>query len=119
MSKKIILLLISLLYYSNLHAKNDFVPGIADLPVPASFYLDSESSSIYNDNYGRLVTASFIGKAKQEEILDFYYKTLPALGWKKEEFLHFSREGEILTINIIAKNQEELIINFQLNPASD
>ena len=117
MSKKIIFFITLLFFNYHIHANNNFVPGIVDLPVPASFYLENDSSSIYNNGFGRIITASFIGKAKKEDILDFYYKTLPALGWSKQENLFFIRDDESLIIEIIQKNSEELLINFKLTPA--
>ena len=117
MSKKIVILLSILIFSFYAKAQNNFVPGITDLPVPANFHLEEDSSSVYNNGFDRLVTASFIGKAQEDAIIDFYYKTLPALGWAKQARLLFTRDDEILMIRISRKNKEELVISFKLTPA--
>jgi len=117
MSKKLIIFIFSILLTGNALAKSNFVPGIQDLPVPASFHLVKDSSGVYNHGHGRLVTASFKGKALEEDVVEFYNKTLPALGWRKKERLKFTRDGETLKIKISEVEKEELLINFQLNPS--
>ena len=117
MSKKLILIIFTLFFSNFAFAKSNFVPGISDLPVPASFHLIQDISGVYHDNAGRLVTANFKGKAVEADILDFYNKTLPALGWRRKERLRFTRDGETLRIQITEVNQTELLINFQLNPS--
>ena len=117
MSKKLITLIFTILLSFSVQAKSNFVPGISDLPVPANFHLLQDSSGVFNNGFGRLVTANFKGKANEEDIIDFYNKTLPALGWRKKERLKYTRSGETLIIKITEINQTELLINFQLMPS--
>ena len=100
MSKALILLFILFFSFSNAFAKNNFVPGISDLPVPINFHLIKNSTSDFIANNGRIIEASFKGKGEKDNIIDFYEKTLPALGWKQLESLNFSRDKEHLNIKI-------------------
>jgi hypothetical protein len=96
-----------------------FVPGVSDLPVPTNFYLKHDSSSIFHEEEGRIIDASFIGRATESEVEEFYNLTLRALGWKRVEKLVYIRESEILRIEVQEIDDSQLNnleINFSLRP---
>lgn len=118
MSKKIIFSLFIIFSINNAifaAPKNNFVPGVSDLPVPINFTLKDDSSSVFFSDAGRIVEATFEGKGEYDDILNFYNKTLRALGWKIKGKLKYSREGEILRIHLNIRG-ENLEIEFSLRP---
>lgn len=122
MSKKIIISFLLAFFAfktANAEMKNGFVPGVSDLPVPINFTLHEDSSSVFFNDSGRIVEAVFRGRGEYDEVLNFYNKTLKALGWKTEGTLKYSREGEMLTIKLthIQDNKySNLEIDFSLRP---
>ncbi len=116
MSKIIILIFTLVILATNSQAKENFVPGISDLPVPANFYYLDDSSGIFNNAYGRFISANFRGKGEFETIHQFYQKTLPALGWEAKEKFTYIRDEEILEIKIRKINETEIQLNIQLSP---
>lgn len=99
--------------------ENKYVPGISDLPVPANFYLKQDSSSVFDNQEGRIIDATFIGRSSKPEVEEFYNLTLQALGWRRSEKLVFLRESEVLsiTINEIEDSQlNNIEISFSLRP---
>lgn len=97
---------------------NNFVPGIPDLPVPSNFTIKKDSSSIFFNDSGRIIEATFIGKGNHKDINNFYNKTLKALGWKRQKHLVFLREKEILNIKLVSLNNKDynMTIYFSLKP---
>ena len=122
MSKKLIffiLITISFTKYCFAGPKHHFVPGMSDLPVPINFSLQKDSSSIFISDSGNLVEATFRGRGEKNAILEFYRKTLKALGWKRINKEKFSREGEFLTITLIPiqdNKYHNLEIQFLIKP---
>jgi hypothetical protein len=120
MSKKICLGIFLLFFNFQSANAAKFVPGISDLPVPGNFYLIDDSSSIFYNDGGRIIEAVFKGKGEKKNVIDFYRKTLPALGWKEKSSLNFIRENEELKIKIEvvkqAKLYQKLKLYFTLTP---
>lgn len=122
MSNKIIIpfiLLFSIIYPAYANPTHNFVPGVSDLPVPINFTLQDDSSSIFFNDSGRIIEASFRGRGEAKDILYFYDKTLTALGWKTKGHLKYNREGEILTITLTPVQDNKysnLEIEFFLHP---
>lgn len=119
MSKKIALIFF-LLFSVQAQAKQLFVPGISDLPVPINFFPIDKKTSVFNGSSGRIINATFKGRAYSHEIISFYAKTLPALGWDSTGDLTYQRDSESLEINIevksTAKNYDNLEITFSVTP---
>jgi len=66
---------------------------------------------------GRLVETYAYGKVTAEDAATFYRAVLPEFGWHITDGLVFSREGEMLRIDLIPEGRS-LVIRFVLSPNS-
>ena len=114
------LILISTLLITNSFADSrNYVPGISDLPVPLNFHLKNDTSSVFYNDSGRIVEAIFQGRARGDEITEFYNVTLKALGWERVGMLEYVREREFLEITTKAIDDDQfnnLEVHFSLKP---
>ena len=84
-----------------------FMSGFEDLPLMDDLKQAEDTAVSFDTPAGRIIEAyaqsNEIGKRK---IVDFYNKTLPQLGWKRQPenkkgaSVSYTREGEVLTISI-------------------
>lgn len=84
-----------------------FMSGFEDLPLMDGLKQAEDTAVSFDTPAGRIIEAyaqsNEIGKRK---IVDFYNKTLPQLGWKRQPenkkgaSVSYTREGEVLTISI-------------------
>jgi hypothetical protein len=76
---------------------------IDDLPMPAGF-AQSAPAQTFETQEGFLILAEAEGRAPLLEVRDFYYETLPQLGWavspRDDGVLMFQRGRERLTFTL-------------------
>ena len=102
-----------------------FVSVIDDLPLMDGLVEDFESSTIFETAGGRIVEVFASGVLKQNQILAFYDKTLPQLGWLRMEPGLFQREGETLSIEYSVETKGTLVstpaltVRFHIKPISN
>ena len=82
----------------------DFLKAIDDVPVPAGL-TETAEPTVFESEQGRVVRTNASGNADYSMVRDFYLKSLPALGWKREDDepggkLVFTREHEQLTLSV-------------------
>ncbi len=82
----------------------DFLKAIEDVPVPAGL-VETPEPTVFESDQGRVVRTNASGNADYSTVRDFYLKSLPALGWKREDDapggrLVFTREVERLTLSV-------------------
>ena len=83
---------------------------------------DLESTTLFETAGGRIVEVFAIGMLKQDQVVAFYNKTLPQLGWLRIEAGLFQREGETLSLEFSSKSKgqavstPDLIVSFHIKP---
>lgn len=88
---------------------SSFMAGFEDLPLMDGLKQAEEASVSFDTPSGRIIEAyAESEKIGKQQIVDFYDKTLPQLGWKRRRASaktaspSYVREGEELTISIEA-----------------
>ena len=66
---------------------------------------------------GRLVETYAYGEVGAQEATDFYRAVMPEFGWRNIDGLVFTREGEMLRIELIPE-EHALVVRFVLSPKS-
>lgn len=82
----------------------DFLKAIDDVPIPAGL-TETAEPTVFESGQGRVVRTNASGNADYTTVRDFYLKSLPALGWRREGDgaggkLVFVREHERLTVSV-------------------
>ena len=102
---------------------SSFLKDIEDVPVPEGFTQNEEEPLVYDTPDGRIVETSVEGTGDAKEVAEFYEKTLPQLGWKKDAQLAdsglnltFEKEKEKLKL-FIKRDELRVEIKFALYPA--
>ncbi len=96
-------------------AEDTFIAGIADLPLMAGLSEDTGSALMFDKPDGRIVEAYASGPVSRQAVTDFYRATLPQLGWRHQDNLEFTREGEILRI-AFTEHDGTAVVRFTLSP---
>ena len=104
------------LFMKDLSAKNNFVPGINDLPLMSGLILKNDSPIFFDTPSGRIIEIFAVSKLSIAEITSFYSNTLPQLGWENNGKENFERDGELLKIEIFKDISGGSVIRFFLVP---
>ena len=95
--------LAALLFASPAFAQTAYFTALEDLPLPPGFS-ESAPPGVFESAEGRLVAVSAEGAGEGRAVRDFYYETLPALGWREspraDGVLEFRRGREQLTFTV-------------------
>lgn len=94
-----------------------FVPGINDLPLMAGLESSAEEPLVFDTPEGRIVVSPVSGSVSRRQVLDFYARILPQLGWQRQNQTTFRREGEILRLEFSDGDKAGLSVRFSLSPA--
>lgn len=103
------------------HAGDDadaFVTGIDGLPLMPGLVEKPGEGMVFDTPAGRIVEAYATGNVARKPVLDFYASTLPQLGWRRDADTSFSREDEVLTLEL-SGDDKPLIIRFALSPTAE
>lgn len=83
------------------------MPGFEDLPLMDGLKQSEEAPVSFDSPGGRIIEAyAQSDRIEKQEVMDFYDKTLPQLGWSrlkketKQSSFSYMREGEKLTISV-------------------
>jgi hypothetical protein len=94
-----------------------YLPGTEDVPLMEGIEL-VEDPIIFDKPEGRLITLQAQGGVSQEDVSQFYAKTLPNLGWKKKADSLYVREGESLKISFEHSENKKVLVTFEIAPIS-
>ncbi|MBL6927882.1 MAG: hypothetical protein ISR44_01815 [Rhodospirillales bacterium] len=94
-----------------------FLAGFEDLPLMPGLVEDESAGMEFDAPGGRIVEAVASGSVSQAGVLDFYGSTLPQLGWRDVGQRVFSREGEVLRLEI-SENGGVVTVRFAVSPES-
>ena len=94
-----------------------YIEGIDDVPLMQGLEPDVNGSFIYDKAEGRIVEFQAYGVITPKEVLAFYSKTLPELGWIKLDSSVYERGDERLKITFLQKNKvNKTAVHFNLAP---
>ena len=93
-----------------------YVVGTEDVPLMAGLAINPGPSIAFDSAAGRIVTVYARGTMRADAVIDFYRRTLPALGWTAEGPRLFRRDGERLSIDA-SDGQAGTSVRFTLLPS--
>lgn len=96
-------------------AETRYFAQIPDLPLPPGF-VEVEAAASF-DGHGRIVFAEARGAADGLAVRDFYYETLPQLGWSvgaEGGDVVFQRNRERLQLFLVREEGGQLRLRVQL-----
>ncbi len=94
-----------------------FLIAIEEVPLMSGLTEERTPALNFDKPDGRLVETYAYGKITAEDAAAFYRAVLPELGWYIIDGLVFSREGEMLRIDLIPEGRL-LVVRFVLSPNS-
>lgn len=109
------LFLAALIFAGPAIAETRYFARIPDLPLPPGL-AEAEAAAGF-DGHGRIVFAEAVGRADGLAVRDFYYDTLPQLGWSEsveEGAAVFQRGRERLMFFLIREEGGQLRLRVQL-----
>ena len=96
-------------------AAERFFSAIADLPVMLGLVEVADARMVFDKPGGRIVRLAASGAVSREDVLQFYTRVLPRLGWTRAADGTFRREGERLSLKMKA-GDGALTVHFSLSP---
>ena len=116
MKKGIAIFCILFLWGSVCLAQEVFIPGTEDVPLADGLVIVSGEEDVSFDTPAGqiLIVEAASDTLSAEDVLSFYRRTLPALGWQQEGMCRFERESESLTISV--QKQHPVSVRFELSP---
>ena len=100
---------------SKVCALDRFVSGVVDLPLMVGLEEIPGSVVVFSKAQGRIIDVTAHGPVTPKMAQRFYERTLPQLGWKKQNLGIWRRESETLRINFeLASGQ--LVVRFSITP---
>ncbi|HLF59291.1 MAG TPA: hypothetical protein VI732_06640 [Alphaproteobacteria bacterium] len=100
-------------------AHSGFVSGFEDLPLMPGLIQVADAGTVFDTPSGRVVEAFADGPVAVEEVDAFYAETLPHLGWRRLSAHRYRREGELLDLEITARqggDKARTTVRFYLAP---
>jgi hypothetical protein len=97
-------------------ADEGFLSTIEDLPLMPGLTEDADRGVVFEAPSGRIVESFAMGAVSREQVVEFYARALPQLGWRQEEGARFIREDEVLVIEVSGAGAR-LTVRFALAPA--
>jgi hypothetical protein len=100
-------------------AADAFVAGIEDVPLMPRLVEHAEQRLKFDSPGGRVVETLASGAVARGDVLEFYARTLPELGWRPVTDGVWSREGERLRIEFPAQRGAtpgQTLVRFYLAP---
>ncbi len=98
-------------------AGEGFVTGIDGLPLMPGLVESAGEGMVFDAPSGRIVEAYASGAVARERVLEFYASTLPQLGWRRHSETKYSREEEVLRLEL-SNAGAELRLRFSLSPTA-
>lgn len=97
-----------------------FVAGVEDLPLMPGLTPLPDQLVRFDKPQGRVVEAAARGRVDAAQVRGFYRDSLPQLGWRPAGELAYTREGEVLRLEILPETgagaRGTLTVRFILSP---
>jgi len=101
-------------------AAEAFVAGLEDVPLMPRLVEDTGQRLKFDSPGGRVVETLASGEVARGDVLEFYARTLPELGWRPVSDGVWTREGERLRIEFPAAQRGaapgHTLVRFYLAP---
>ena len=94
-----------------------FLAAIEEVPLMAGLTEEETPALDFDKPDGRLVETYAYGEVGAQEATDFYRAVMPEFGGQNIDGLVFTREGEMLRIELIPE-EHALVVRFVLSPKS-
>ena len=94
-----------------------FLIAIEEVPLMAGLTEEKTPALDFDKPDGRLVETYAYGEVGAQEATEFYRAVMPEFGWQNIDGLVFTREGEMLRIELIPE-EHALVVRFVLSPKS-
>ena len=94
-----------------------FLAAIEEVPLMAGLTEEPTAALDFDKPDGRLVETYAYGDVAAEDAAAFYLAVMPEFGWQNIDGLDFSREGEMLRIELTPE-ESSLVVRFVLSPLS-
>ena len=101
---------------ARVHAQAVFLSGIADLPLMPGLAEQFEAGLVFDNQDGRIVRATAIGRLQAAAVRRYYRAALPALGWRPVGADRYLREGELLRLELMPRDGG-IAVGFALAPS--
>lgn len=96
-----------------------FFSEMNDIPVMPGLYELAAEGVVFDKPEGRIVEAAAAGDGlTPSEIMDFYAKTLPQMGWVRDGDGAYSRAGERLILRLEDTPGRPAVLRLSLRPGS-
>jgi len=96
-------------------AGDRFLTAIADLPLMDGLSETPGSAVVFSKPEGRIVEVAAEGTVARADVVAFYRRTLPQLGWRPTGDAAFERERERLSLGF-SGTSGRLVVQFSLAP---
>jgi hypothetical protein len=97
----------------------DFLDALPDVPLMAGLIENTSDDDVdFDVPEGRIVEITATGQPSIDEVLAFYARTLPQLGWQQAGATTFRRDDETLTVEAESA-QHSTRVTFRLSPQND
>lgn len=63
--------------------EESYFSAFPELPIPAHMTENPDSAVRFDQPDGRIITLQAVGRVNSDEVIEFYHKTMPALGWAR------------------------------------
>ena len=103
---RLLLIFFALWLQTTVYAQDIFIEGLGDIPIYKEMDYVEDSLILFDKVDGRYVSTKTKGKYSKKEVKEFYFKTLPNLGWKIQKKDFFDRGGERLEIKFFDEEDE-------------
>ena len=96
----------------------DFISVIEDLPLMPGLIEDADGAMSFDTANGRIAETIASGQVVPENVLGYYKRALPQLGWKRLTATRYRREDEVLIIDITKDDggAVPVMVHFRLSP---
>lgn len=111
--KQLCFLALFLLSGGTAFAGESFIPGTADIPLMDGLTVNPVPSMDFDTPAGQILTVTAVGKKLSgQEVLSYYEKALPQMGWESVKKGHYQREGDSVILTVI-KEGKPAVIRFE------
>ena len=101
---------------SIVYSQSAFISILNDVPLMSGLKIQKQTALIFDTPSGRIVEVAAVGKIPLLKVRKFYTDTLPQLGWRDVGKDIFSRDKEILSINLSIIVNRNTQIKFSITP---
>ncbi len=101
-------------------AQEAFMPQTQDIPLMNGLSVDVNDDMNFDTPAGQLITLEAKSTSlKAQQILNYYHKTLPEMGWQETRKNYYTRDKDSVTISVI-RSKKPAVVRFEIvlsNPA--